>query len=248
MSTHDLSAWKVENLRMTAFINPADQPSDQNWWQEVTGESPENRNFQPQTGVKQDEGAFAGGRLVLIVNPFRVDWLLSATTNIPIISFPTIGQLNDSLVPFVEVMTKWLKINSNLHRLAFGAIVLLPFGSVQECHKHLKEYFPLNPFDLENAQDFNYQINRPRISKAFETSDLKINRLSSWSVSTILRLEMPNTRDFLPSNATDFAVRLQLDINTVQDYIDFLPNDKLSEIFLELVELGKEIIQKGDIK
>ena len=44
-----------------------------------------------------------------------------------------------------------------------------------------------------------------------------------------------------------FASRLDLDINTAQERAAPLPSDKMLDLFNELVDLGNELSQKGDI-
>ncbi|MEG3975459.1 hypothetical protein QT970_12670 [Microcoleus sp. herbarium8] len=244
----ELKAWIANSLRMTAILSPAAQLPKHSLWEEVFGQPPENITSQPRTGVQQEDGSFEGGRLSVTVQPARVDWMLTVdnnqATNSPI---PSIGQFVDVLNLFADKMTHWLEMSPPLQRLAFGSILLLPMDEESSARQQLFAYLPLNPQNFENAQEFLYQINRPRNSIS-GISNLLINRLSKWSV---IRWK---TINFLPTNLISysespdsFSCCIELDINTSPDYQENLPKEKLSQIFLELVDLGKEIVKEGDI-
>jgi len=246
----DLAQWKTESLRMTAFLSPSSHVNQQNWWEEICGSPPEIRSSQPRTGGQQDEGLFGDGktqgRLILAVQPSRIDWLLTVDVASNSLELPSIGSFSESVDSFANLINRWLQVSPNLQRIAFGATLSLPFQDVEQAYQYLPNYFPLNQLNLENAQDFNYRINRPR-NTACDIPNLKINRLSSWSVVTFTQFQLIPQGSY---NATplDVAVRLELDINTSPDFSGELPKDKLPEIFAELVKSGKEITLKGDIK
>ena len=58
---------------------------------------------------------------------------------------------------------------------------------------------------------------------------------------------LPEARVSLFPSSDTFSCRLELDINTSADYKNDLPVDKLTDVFLELVDLAKEIALEGDI-
>jgi len=248
----DLATWKVELLRMTAFLSPGSPIPQQNWWEEICGSSPEVRSSQPRTGVQQDEGLFKDGntqgKLILAVQPFRIDWLLTVEIAPTSFELPSVGSFSESVNSFAQLMNRWLNVSPNLQRIAFGVNLLLPFESVEQAYQDLPGYFPLNKLDLKNAQDFNYRINRPRTVDS-SIPDLKINRLSSWSVMTFATLQIANTGSYTYSSTTpsNVAIRLELDINTSTDFSGELSKDKLPEMFAQLVEYAKEIALEGDI-
>lgn len=246
----DLTKWKTESLRMTAFLSPGSPITQQNWWEEICGSPPEIRSSQPRTGVQQDEGSFGDkntqGRLILAVQPSRIDWLLTVEVAPNSFEFPSVGSFSESVNSFAELMNRWLNVSPNLQRIAFGANLLLPFEDVKQAYEYLPAYFPLNKLDLKNAQDFNYRINRPR--NVHDIPDLKINRLSTWSVMTFTTFQLTNTGSYTSSSTpSNVAIRLELDINTTTDFSGELSKDKLPEIFAQLVGYAKEIPLQGDI-
>lgn len=243
----ELTAWKAETLRMTAILSPAAQLPNESLWEGLLGQPPENIISQPRTGIQQEEGPFEGGKLIVTVQPVRVDWILTVDNNRPttISEFPSLGQFIDLLNPFVDLMTRWLEKSPPLQRLAFGANLLLPMAE-EVARQQLFTYLHLNPQNFENSRDFAYQINRPRDSTS-GISELKINRLSKWSAVTWKTIQVAPQMVINMPGEGNFACYLELDINTSPDYRGDFPKEKLLQIFKELVELGKEIAKEGDI-
>ena len=103
--------------------------------------------------------------------------------------------------------------------------------------------------DLEHSSDFLYQINRARDSTT-GIADLKINRLSKWSVAAIrtggIILE-PAGITYQQTPQAIFACRLELDVNTQPEGPDPLPRTQTTSVLTELIDLGREIIAEGDI-
>jgi hypothetical protein len=160
----------------------------------------------------------------------------------------TIGSFQDCLDSFLELMTRWFKISPSLRRLAFGVILALPVDDRKSGYELIANYLPNVKLDPVGSSDFLYQINRLRNSEL--VSDLEINRLSKWSVvkQGLARVDLlPEARVSLFPSSDTFSCRLELDINTSADYKSDLPADKLTSVFLELVDLAKEIAVRGDI-
>jgi len=240
--------WKAQNLRLTAFLSPSAQVGEQDWWTMLTGDIPDSKVFQPKTGIQKQEGKFKNekvdGQLVLTVQPSRIDWQL-IPLDVPDSGFPEIGLFTESVESFSELIMQWLQNAPSLQRLAFGAILHQSTASSQEGYEKLSEYLA---FDLDNdSSEFLYQINRPRKSQNLNL-DLIINRLSKWSVNLLAGFILSPEMRRYSLRPAEFALSLELDINTSADFSGELHPEKLSEIFQELVNLGQEIANKGDIK
>jgi hypothetical protein len=244
----ELTAWKADTLRMTAILSPAAQLPKHSLWEELLGQPPENITSQPRIGVQQEEGAFEGEKLIVTVQPTRIDWIFTVDNNqTTTISqkITSIGKFVDVLNPFVDLMVRWLQMSPPLQRLAFGATLLLPIDEASAARQQLLAYLPLNPQDFENAQEFAYQINRPRNSTS-DISELIINRLSKWSVISWRTIQLvPKANNY--SDESCFTCCLEVDINTAPEYQGDLAKEKLPQIFKELVDLGQEIAREGDI-
>jgi len=245
------AAWQAQTLRLTAFPSPAVQLGEPTWWKDLVGEPPETKISQPRIGGQQEEGQLDEGRkLILRVEPTRIDWLLTPDDRArEVKGIPTTGSFPESLQTFLQLMRRWFELATcpPAQRLAFGAILLLPVENQQAGYRQISAYLPF-PLDPEGSSDFSYQINRPRDSTS-GISGLRINRLSRWSVA---RLTMGDIT-FGPASVS-YAARhihhaclLELDINTTPDFQGELSREQLLPIFQELVNLGQEITEKGDI-
>lgn len=241
----DLSTWQAESLRVTCFPSSATEFNAANWWQDVVGEQPENTIVRARDGFRQDEGNFNGRKVVLGIQPIRIDWLMKSKGEEGEL---TISSFQDSLDTFLELMSHWFKISPPLRRLAFGVILASPVDDRKSGYELIANYLPNVKIDPVGSSDFLYQINRLRNSQL--VSDLEINRLSKWSVvkQGLARVDLlPEARVSLFPSSDTFSCRLELDINTSADYKNDLPVDTLTNVFLELVDLAKEIALKGDI-
>ena len=202
--------------------------------------------------VEQESGPFHGGVLSSIVRPDRVDWTLTPDGSEPTTTgFELVGSLGDLLSPFVETMQRWFDLETcpELRRMAFGAALLLLVDGKEAGYRQLQAYLPSVELD-PNSSDFLYRINRPR-QCSLGIEGLQVNRLSSWSVALVRKLALDFASGSLheQEERQDFhACRLELDMNTAADWNQTLPAERTPEILTELVQLGKEIAEEGDIR
>jgi hypothetical protein len=240
--------WGVETIRVTGFPIST-STGDTEWWGKLISESPETKISRPKEGIYRDEGPFENGKLVLSVQPMRIDWLYTVNIQESEV-LPVLGSFHVVQDHFLDIVRRWLKICNPIKRLAFGVILVHPVASREEGYKAISHYLPNVQLDVVNSSDFLYQINRPRIS---QTSDVPIiiNRLSKWLVAKVQRLHIDLSvaekvsPSILPYEGLH-ACRLELDINTSPE-VDQLPGEKMVPLFDELVSLAREIAEKGDI-
>ncbi|MBI1741869.1 hypothetical protein HYR54_02255 [Candidatus Acetothermia bacterium] len=126
----------------------------------------------------------------------------------------------------------------------FGAILLQFLENKMEAYQKLKTYLPFAHLDENNSSDFVYQINR-RKDSVKGIKELKLNRLANWSALELTMI--PTGMASIQSVSSKMACRLEMDINTVPEFPGPLPQDKIIQIFEELVLSGKEIAAKGDL-
>ena len=93
-----------------------------------------------------------------------------------------------------------------------------------------------------------YQINRRRDSR-LGIPGLEINRLLKWSCleRRTAQFVVGETATVSEDSPSNFAVRLEVDINTAPEYSKSLEPGNLADLFGEFVDLGTEIAEKGDI-
>jgi hypothetical protein len=243
----------VEFLRLTAFLHAEEHPTEPTWWSGLTGSQPEQRTSKPARGEFQETGPVEDASLSLSLQAGRVDWFLTPgpfepTTNL-IAKINSVGTFPEKFGDFVGLMGRWLETSPRIVRLAFGAVVLIPVESKEAGYRKLSEYLTAVRIDADSSEDFLYQINRPRASVS--NTDLRINRLSKWSVAYFqrFRLGIPAPSLHAQSEIGDrvHACRIELDISTPAGTSGALPHDRLVDVFRELVNFGSEIAENGDI-
>ncbi|MEO8007064.1 MAG: hypothetical protein ABI728_00885 [Betaproteobacteria bacterium] len=250
-----LSDWRVETLRLTIFPTAMPDVAGIDWWEAVVGESPESKTLQPRVGMLQEIGQIKGGlcNLSLECQPQRIDWLFSPILKEKqeLTEFPTFANLVDGHKLFQAMLLPWLSRSPGANRIAFGAVLAYPVESRKAGYELLGKYLPSVRLDPENSRDFSFQINRPRTS-ASGIANVQINRLSRWSVARLSGMVIqftggqPTTQVFESSKGLD-ACRVELDINTSPQFEGTLPPDKIEVLVRELVDLGIEIANKGDM-
>lgn len=245
--------WQTEQLRLTAFPQSIDKNHLEEWWSSIIGTDPTSIQTLPQKGLSVVEGSHDLGKFVFNLNPNKIHLRLIADSEDDVFSptITTVGDFTSIVDPFVEIVTKWFEVDScpNLTRLAFGAVLLFHVENRAEGYQYLNDLLPCVDLDPENSSDFIYQINRSRETNS-GIKDLKINRLSKWAVQLIRGGIFKLSPDKITSVQQDssFYIRLELDINTSNEFIGELEISSLDELFRELVSLGIEISTKGDIK
>jgi hypothetical protein len=103
--------------------------------------------------------------------------------------------------------------------------------------------------DTPDATDFQYQVNRPRPSRA-GLEGVYVNRLSKWSVGAYQLLtvtvgaHVPNPH----SRATPlhFHLRLELDISTSADFQGLIPQERVENAIDDLFDGAIEVCERGN--
>jgi hypothetical protein len=247
-----VSDWEVNSLRVTAFPVPNADIEPSGWWRSTTETEPETVLVQAKLGQKQFQGNFAGGQLTLLLRPGRIDWLLGSaalddqqgTGQL----IPSVGRVDAMCSRFKELVDRWLLLSPPLRRLAFGAVISLAVSDRVMGYKKLAPYLPAVKIDPEGTRDLSYRINRPRMSQT-GIKDLQINRLSTWGMAAfeVKAVSISGGQATTTPGERAFACRVELDINTAEEYPGNLVPEQLPATFKELVDLGVEIIEKGDV-
>jgi hypothetical protein len=239
--------WDAQTLRLTVFPLPGEDLSQAPNWEGLVGKAPEvtiNRG-----GQLAERGPVGRGVLQLAKQtPLRAD-LVYDTAMSPDdepTEPPVLGPVEQELELFVPLAHLLLDRAPALQRVAFGAELLRPTGDRDEAYQYLREAIGGARFDLDGAHDFSYQINRPRESAILR--GVQLNRLAKWSAIKWQRVVIASATGRQAVGPESFANRLSLDINTPAQRAEALPQDSLGNLFRELVQLGTEISQRGDIR
>lgn len=251
MATISLNDWQAESLRFSAFQVNAIEPGNINHWESLVGHSPEQVHSRPQQQLVREEGPLLNGWLSVEARNDRIDWRLSQNPKLPPKVLPVIGAYNLLQEEFKKLMQRWLTNCPPVHRLAYGAVLLLPADNLPGAYRLLNDLLRTIEIDSQNTHDFHYRINRRR-SSHISGLGLEINRLSTWSAANIstIGVDISPNKQGIPKiiKSIDRSVcRLELDINTAPEFSVQMDKDVVTELFSELVTLGNEIAVEGDI-
>lgn len=247
MPRFPLSDWLVEHFRLTAFPVPGAIGRSPEWWEAASSASPDEMTSNPKKGSSLVSGSFGPGKLVLRLEPDRVDWLLvpadSDAEALLSPEFPNIGSLTETLGTFSEIAERWLERDDvpELGRLAFGAVLSHPEADRRSGYLRLPDYVPVQ-VDPESS-DFLYQINLPITSTA-GINGLQINRLTKWSVRALKVVRLASTGATI-APTSGYAFSLELDINTTPTFAGPLPKARLVALYQELANLSGQIVAEG---
>ncbi len=215
------------------------------------GAPPETSIHRARQGILRQEGQLEDKRLILTSQPGRINWLFAAIEDKEEMALPIIGSFDEMFEVFSPLMLRWFESDTcpPLSRLAFGAVLLSPVDAKELGYQQLNGLLPSIELDTEGISDFLYQINRPR-DTTLQIEGLQINRLSKWSVVTLRQVNfiLGQTSVRTSQRQEVFACRLELDMNTHQDFNGELLPEQLPEVFNELIDLGREIANEGDAK
>lgn len=243
-----LSAWLTDGIRITTFPAPGVTVNPETWWRTVVGSDPESRTSKPAIRELLEQGPFASGMLHLVVNPLGVSqWHLqpAAPTELPqgIISA---GPLEERAAEFLDLVKRWSPLSPPANRVACGVIALLPVSSHEEGYERLASLLSTVKIDPGGSFDFNYKINRPRLSTVLP--QVKLNRLAAWSLLKYRVFAAPPGVEGQASFVNEFyACRTELDINIAPEFHGTVPSDRIFDLYMELWSLAVEILEGGDV-
>jgi hypothetical protein len=251
MPTYPFADWVAEQLRLTVFTLPGvANPAAEQWWNGIVGSPADESTANLKMGLKTLASTFHSGKLILKLEPDRIDWLFVPQGPDPAAGppgeLPSIGPITENLESFSDIAERWLGREDipDVVRIAFGTVVRHPEPDRRSAYVRLPDYLPLrlNP----ESSDFNLQINIPTVSQA-RIDGLRINRLSRWSVMGLARvaLSVDSARVTTSSQFMEYAMRLEVDINTSPEFQRPIPKERLIELYRELVTLGRSIITEG---
>ncbi|HEX2864323.1 MAG TPA: hypothetical protein VHN99_07120 [Deinococcales bacterium] len=242
--------WQFGQLRLTVFPkDPLTEAFGRDFWSTVIRHDPQSE-FRQKVGlgfIYQTEGIDGPAQLVLRVEPQRIDWLCNPVPG-DVVPLATIGTEADALPLFEQYSVAVLE---NLHletaRIALGVALVLPVASKEDGYRWLSRYLPKVEVDPVGSRDFLYRINRPRPS---QVAPVELNRLSEWSVMRFDGGFVSFNAIGLqagPSIASQYSVRLVLDISSAPETDLSSAIQKLEPVFREMMALSQEIWTSGDI-
>src|SRR5213594_4297678 len=121
-----LAEWQAQQCRLTVFPIPDATARSPQWWEQVTNSEPDENVQNPKKGSGVITGSFGPGKLILKLEPVRIDWELippEPDLNEGAPDIPILGATTDMFDQFSVVAERWLSRNDlpTVGRMAFGA-------------------------------------------------------------------------------------------------------------------------------
>lgn len=245
----DFGEWGIESLRLSIFYPPGGSTLS-GLWEQVMGIAPENQTNRPREGFRQEQGSAEGNRLLLDIRSERLDWHIvggqpprGEEGRSPVIKLNAVERMTPLLARALGVSLRPL---SQVHRLAFGAVLVWQASDRNEGMRQLSKFLP--QMDLENrgGSDFIYQISRR--SRSTLASHVAINRISRWQTEELQggTLRVTPTQPRFEISEPVLINKLILDVNTAPESNAISP-DRMPALFGELTNLANDIAIKGDV-
>jgi hypothetical protein len=239
--------WRVTNARLSVFVVP-DTIVPPTLWKDLVGEEPESSTVQRTMSTKVETGPFAEGKLRLIVQPMRIDWVhepADIETEWGVEN--VLGPFPSACEPLLHLGRRWAKSDlfPSIQRIALGLVLIFPTRDRATGYRGLDQFIDGVP-NAPDAADFLYQVNRPRPSRA-GIDGLRVNRLSKWSVGaykTVVINPAVNPNPML--SKLRHHVRLELDLNTDADFPGTIARQNVESVIDDLFSGAKEIATHGN--
>lgn len=246
-----IDKWQVDTLRLTLFASTNIGLEEPTWWRDVFEKEPLEKKTRPVDGTHQQIGDHEGRIFILSIRNQRIDWICAP--DIGKIkrkdAILSIGAVSTVLDLFIPPILRWFELETcpAAKRLAFGAMLFYAVADQEVGNRLFSDYLPHVKLDDDNIRDFGYQINRRRQTTT-GIPGLNINRLAKWSmIQAQPRLIELSPDDVSIAVLEQDACRLELDMNTSAEFKGNITREQLPALFQELAELGKQIVEEGDV-
>ena len=245
--------WRTVQSRVTVF-HPGDVPASNlsEWWEYAFKGVPllrdETRHLE---GIRSLGGVVDDAMWTANAGSERTDFILQPSNNLPPQPGTVWGQStvagphHEVVRRMVNPIHKYLERVERVNRLAFGAVLVAPGPNLDVVIATLISALPQMGLDRLQTPDFVFRINRRLHSR--HSPDLAINRLFTWSIAQGQTIALTAGRQPSQSDSIQYAANVELDINTVPAIPGAIPVEKSVVILDELVTLGLEIVEKGDV-
>jgi hypothetical protein len=250
MSSEDRSVssgnWEANQLQVVVFLGKAVSPAD--IFSAVTGEAPDSQEDRPKEGVRVQTGPFLRGSLQVILNPVRIDVVLSPSLGPEILlggASQTLGDLAITLEDFASVIRKWLpSCGLPALRLALVVKALARADSTIGAYEILKDNLTSVTVEPGKMRDLLFRVNL-RAETAYMPEGY-LNRLTTWAAFTAKTQVGPaGSLPTIQLEERHYAYR-EIDVNTPVEHSEELPSEQLVPIFDELLEVVRSTAKGGE--
>jgi hypothetical protein len=237
--------WQTQLLRFTLFT-PVVLPGSETIWRNITGRDPDIDENRVRETIRRQSGPVGDRQLEIVVTPGRVDVVMvpGLQDGLPGMYF---GPAEAEIPGFVALVRSWLDQIArveNIHRLAFGAVLVLMVHDRNASYRKLDRLLPSVRVDPVNTREFLYRINRPKMY----FGNLELNRVTTWNSGARKTFGLSASAG-QPSTAIseEFFVRLEVDNNTPAERTEPLEPGEIVPIFETLVEMALENAARGEL-
>jgi hypothetical protein len=240
-------AWQAELLRLSVFSKAQVKVADADW-QCITGQEEADTRTQVPGG-RALVGPALDGQLSLAATGNRYDCFLSPPRqdNPPEDDFPSVGAWPGVATKFFDATVPWLQqLQVPIIRIAFGSVLFSKQKGRDEAYTTLDELLD-SVYLTPEHHDVIFRVNWPLESQTIE--GLRINRITAWSVIklTVRTLVLTDPANLAITAAPSaFAVRLEIDHNTNQEWLEPFDRAKVVPIYEELLKLAFENAEQGE--
>ena len=240
------TAWSWDLLRGTLFT--VDQFSDQRQlelWTAFAGCDPDQDVFQRREGIRTLAAKLPHKEqnCNLTFQPGRVDFNFAPTQ--PNLQNNTVSDIKDFGHQMANIVGDSGIVSS---RIALGTVVGYPVSGKIEGYQKLLSLVPSLNFDPnENISDLIFQFNRYFDSQSIP--GLVLNRLMTWNVLRNMLMQMPMVPGGVLRTIGDprsFSLRLDLDLNTSQEFQGNISGLDAKKLFEEMTETTNLTLEKGE--
>src|SRR5262249_11243790 len=147
------NAWQPMHLHLVAFPVTLACDIEQDWWQDLTGQRPEESIRKPQERL--DRGGFQEFALALSADLHRLTWTMSPRVSSSTLAenpTPTLGPFGDVSTQFLQLMRQWLgRPLPQMKRIAFAGRLIQRVADNASGMQRLARYLPDVRLDLEST-------------------------------------------------------------------------------------------------
>jgi hypothetical protein len=238
--------WEANQLQAVVFLRKAVLPAD--IFSAITGEAPDTQEDRPKEGVRVQTGPFLRGSLQVVLNPIRIDVVLSPVLGPEILlggASQTLGDFATTLEDFASAIRKWLPgCGLPASRLALVAKALAPADSVIGAYQVLKDNLTSVIVEPGKMQDLMFRVNWRAESVCMP--ERYLNRLTTWGAITAKTQAGPaGSFPTVQVEERHYAYR-EIDVNTPAEHSEELPSDQLVPIFDELLKVVLSTAKGGE--
>jgi hypothetical protein len=237
--------WEASQLQAVVFLRKAVSPAD--IFSAITDEAPDTQEDRPKEGVRVQTGPFLRGSLQVVLNPIRIDVILSPVLGPEILlgASQTLGDFATSLEEFASAIRNWLpSCMLPASRLSLVAKALAPADSTIAAYQILKESLTSVIVEPGKMQDLMFRVNW-RARSAYMPEGY-LNRLTTWGAITAkIQTGLPGSSPTIQVGERHYAYR-EIDVNTPAEHSEELPSDQLVPILDELLEVVLSTAKGGE--